>query len=713
MSVKRSKLAVHQSSSAGLLRSLRPILGPLILFSFMTNLLIGTAPLFMLQVVDRVLPTGSISTLTALMAIAFIALLVMAALDYLRNVMMSRAAAWWERDTSSKLLPFATGRKHTASKISSNISSVGTFLSGPPLQAILDAPWAILFFALVYFVHPLLAAVGLSIAILLILIAALGHILGKSAMQEAAFSRMQSNGLVAHLDHNRKLLSTMGIASNLMGLQKELLAESHHSRKASLEPDLARRAMAKFLRASMQILVLGTGAWLVLKGELSGGAMIASSILLARALAPIEQMTGVLSSFVETRMAFRQLSEVAKAPPVTNDRTAMPEIAGEIACENVTVTSDPSQPPTLNQVNLRFPKGECTAIMGSSGAGKTTLAELLAGATAPTVGAVKIDNIDLQRWPAKQKAETIGFLPQDPTLFPGTIEENIARFHPDAEQDEVIQAAVAAGAHAMISRFPEGYATRISAEAGRLSGGEQQRIALARALFRGPKVLVLDEPNAALDKEGEQALISAMSHLKTMGMTIIMVAHRAGVLSLADKILLLDSGRVRDFGPKGEVIARMNARRMQIDLERQPTEIPRLEDWVTSHFKRDSDTEARSNAAMVATEMFNISLASSREQDEAKPIRFILKHRRGMCTISMHDTCELIASARIDRLRCIADDDMILAPVLEGSDLALLMIMQLSESFDQKPADYGRVMHAEVATPIQDGDEEHGVTVLN
>lgn len=679
----------------------------------MTNLLISTAPLFMLQVVDRVLPTGNLSTLVALMAIAFVALLVMAMLDYQRSIMMSRAALWWERDTTAKLLPLATGQTHTASKVSSSVSKVGAFLSGPPLQAILDAPWAILFFGLVYLVHPTLAAVGVAIAICLILLAVLGHVTGRSAMQEAIFTRMQANGLVTHLDHNRKLLATMGIAPNLIGLQQALLIKSHESQKASLEPDLARRAAAKFLRASMQILVLGTGAWLVLSGELSGGAMIASSILLARALAPVEQVTGSLPAFVEFRLAFRELDDVANTLPDQNTRTELPELDGQISCENLTVTSAPGKPPILHQVSACFPKGQCTAIMGSSGAGKTTLAELLAGATAPTLGTVKVDDFDLRLWSSNQKARFIGFLPQQPTLFPGTIEENIARFQPAATQQQVLQAAVAAGAHAMISRLPQGYATRISFEAGTLSGGEQQRIALARALFDEPKLLILDEPNAALDKEGERALISAISHLKTMGMTIVMVAHRAGVLSLADKILLLDSGRVRDFGPKGEVIARMNARMMQIDLERNPAEMSRLEDWITGHFKRESDTEARSNAAMVAMEMFNISLASNRAQEETNPIRFVLKHRRGMCTISMHDTCELIASSRIDRLRRIADDEMMLAPALEGSDLALLMVMQLSESFDQTSADYGRVIQAEVTTPIQDGDEETVEKVLN
>jgi len=226
-------------------------------------------------------------------------------------------------------------------------------------------------------------------------------------------------------------------------------------------------------------------------------------------------------------------------------------------------------------------------------------------------------------------------------------------------------------------------------------------------------VMVLDEPNASLDKEGERALFSALGNLKRQGVTIVLVAHRAGILSLADKILLLDSGRIRDFGPRGEVVARMNARSLQIDLEREAAEMPRLEDWINTHFKRESDAEVRVNAAMLATEMFNISLTSPGKSIEKSPIRFTIKHRRGRCTISMHDTCELIASSRIDRVRKLADNEMMLAPPLEEGDLALLMVMQLSETFDQKPADYGRVMHAEINTPIQDAEDVADPKVIN
>lgn len=667
----------------------------------------------MLQVVDRVLPTGNLSTLIALLFLAITALLVMATLDYLRGLMMARAAEWWERQAASHLLPHAITGSDTASRTSSNIARLGNFVAGPAVQAIFDAPWAILFFALVYLVHPTLAAVGVTIALFLTAIALAGHVLGRKPVRDAQAAKAQANGIAGHLDRNRTLLSTMGMSENLLRLYTNFLNSSHERQRHASGPDLLRRAIAKFLRTALQVLVLGVGAWLVVKGELSGGAMIASSILLARALSPVEQLAGALPAMVEARTAYDQLSSVIDGKTKQGSAIALPEPKGEISCENLTIPSSPGHPPILHQISCKVQSGQCIAIMGPSGAGKSTLAQLIAGAKKPTIGSVRLDSFDLCDWPDTQRSQLIGFMPQKPTLFPGSIAENIARFEPDAHHGAVIQASVAAGVHGLISRLSDGYETQLAFETGPLSGGEQQRIALARALYGKPRVLVLDEPNASLDKEGERALISALSFLKSKGTTIVMVAHRAGILTLADQILLLDGGRIRDIGPKGEVIARMNARTLQIDMERDAAEMPRLEDWIASHFKRDSDADARSSAAMIATEMFNISLSSTRKSDAKTPIRFTLKHRRGMCTISMHDTCELIASSRVDKLRRIAGDEMLLAPPLEGPDLALLMVMQLSETFEQKPAEYGRIIQAEVVTPIQDGDDDQYNAVLN
>ncbi|MEM7211308.1 MAG: ATP-binding cassette domain-containing protein [Pseudomonadota bacterium] len=595
---------------SGLLTPLRQVLMPAFIFSCMINLLTATGPLFMLQVVDRVLPTGNLSTLIALITIAAIALAVMAALDYVRAVLLMKAANWWERRTSRSLMPLAARSGVGAARTAANISRIAAHLGGSTAQVLFDAPWIFVFIGVAFLLHPWLAWLGVIIALTLIALAFFGHVSGRSRLQEALATRRQADGLTGHLDRNTGLLATMGLAQNLRHLHRDLLEETHNCAEPPQEQDQARRAFAKYLRAMLQILTLGMGAWLVVRGELSGGAMVASSILLSRALAPVEQLTGLLPALVEARAALNSLEEVSSFRDNQSVRSTLPAPKGELTFENITVPAGMGQPPRLHQINVKLEPGSCVAIMGSSGAGKSTLAELAAGAATPAIGAVRLDGSDLRHWPECQRSLLVGYVPQRPTLFPGTISENIARFLPNAERSEVTQAAIAAGIHSLISRLPDGYETQMQFDKGPLSGGERQRLALARALFKQPRVLVLDEPNASLDREGERALISALSHLKIQGVTVIMAAHRAGMLSLADKIMLLDEGRVRDFGPRGEVIARMNARSRQIDLKRAPEEMPRLEDWIATHFKRESDGEARANAAMLATEMFNISLSA-------------------------------------------------------------------------------------------------------
>ena len=695
----------HVRSDQGrLLASLRPVIFPAFCFSCLINLLVGTGPLFMLQVIDRVLPSGSVPTLLALTLIAGGALAVMALLDAFRAVLMARAAAWWELDTTRRILPDTISGTLSASEASGHISTVSSFLGGSALQALFDAPWALVFLLIVMMLHPYLALLGLGIGVILLLIAVSGHWFGRDPQERFAKARAQSLGLIGHLDRNANLVSTMGLSGNLLTTQSALFRNTKALHLGVIEPEQQRRAAAKFIRALSQILVLGTGAWLVLDGQLSGGAMIAASILMSRALGPIEQITGSLSILMEARSALDTLNKQDKTSGAHSENPEIADLRADLSCENLTVIAGPGEAPRLHQISFRVDPGTCLAIMGPSGSGKSTLASMIVGAAAPSTGSIRLGGFDVRNLPGRQRARSIGFLPQSPTLFPGTISDNIARFQPDADPGEVIRAAMAAGVHGLISRLPDGYETRIGFENGPVSGGARQRIALARALFDKPCVLVLDEPNAALDKEGERALISTIARLKTEGVTIVMVAHRAGVLSMVDRILLLDSGRVRDSGPKGEVIARMNARMMQIDLSREPSELPRLEDWIGSHFKRDTDGDARANAALVATEMFNISLNTPPSTDERSPIRFTLKHTPGICAISLHDTCEPIASARVDRLSRIANDEMILAPALEGSDLALLMVMQLSESFEQRTAEYGRVLKAEISTPVNDND---------
>ncbi|MEM7057762.1 MAG: type I secretion system permease/ATPase [Pseudomonadota bacterium] len=688
-----------------LLRGLAPVFLPAFIFSCLINILVSTSPMFMMQTMDRVLPSSNLSTLMMLTLIAAFALGVMSVLEMLRAVMLSRAANWWEAEWGAKLLPTASKGDSKAAETAQDISKVSGFLGGPSVPALFDAPWVILFFILVYMLHPLLALLGGVVAVILFGIALAGHLAGKRQQQEALAARAQANGISSHLDRNAPLLATMGMSDNLLAMHKSLLVQSHQLHARVMQGEQFRKMLAKYARSMLQILTLAMGAWLVLQGQMTGGSMIASSIILARALAPIEQITGLWSGLLEAKLALARLDDLAADAESEEDRTHLPDPIGLVTCEGITMPTQPGQPPRLHNVTFRIRPGECLAVMGSSGSGKSTLASLLSGASSPVIGSVRVDEFDIRHWPADQRAKMIGFLPQAPTLFPGTIAQNIARLHGAPDQGKIVAAAMAAGVHSLISKLPEGYETKVDFETGPLSGGERQRVALARALYEDPKLLVLDEPNASLDKEGERALMTALARLKEAGTCIVLVAHRAGVLALADTILLLDGGRIRDYGPKGEVVNRMNARMMQIELDRSVAELPRLEDWVYSQFKRGGDTDARTNAALVATEMFNLSLSSEGAKDEQKPIVFTFKHRRGVATITMHDNCDLIAAQRIDTARRVAKDES--APTAKVTDdLSLVMLLQLTEAFGQKQLDkgQGRLLVAEVATPVEDAD---------
>ena len=695
-----------QETSRPLLAPVRSVLAPAFLFSCVINVLVSTSPVFMMQTMDRVLPSSNLSTLAFLTGLAVAALAVMSVLEYLRGIMMARTAAWWESETLNRLLPRASRSDVAVADTAGDVSKVSGFLGGPSLAALFDAPWVVLFFALLYLLHPLLAALGAVVAAILLAIALVGHLMGREAQRRALECRAQAAGVASRLDRNADLLGTMGMSGNLLRLHRSLHERAQVLALKVGEPDKLRRMLAKLVRSVTQILTLALGAWLVLQGELTGGSMIASSIILARALSPIEQITGILTGLVETRLALARLQMLEDSTEAETDQLDLPEPEGHVVCEAITIPTTAGRPPRLNQISLQLRPGEALTIMGSSGSGKSTLASLMAGATYPTIGSVKVDGFDLRHWSAEQRARIVGYLPQTPTLFPGTIAENIARFKPNAEEAEIVRAATAAGVHGMISRLVDGYQTRIDFETGPLSGGERQRIALARAIFESPRVLILDEPNASLDKEGERALMSTLGYMKKAGTTIVMVAHRAGVLGVADKVLLLEAGRIRDFGPKVDVINRMNARMLQIELERHATEIPRLEDWVNGHFKRDGDADAKSSAAMVAIEMFNLSLNAPGASGEVKPILFTLKHRVGVCTITMFDTCEMIAASRIDMIKRMARDPIADIPPLEQEDMALLMLMQLSMTFDQKRSQQGRALIAEIETPVQEREIE-------
>ncbi|MGF1501342.1 MAG: type I secretion system permease/ATPase [Paracoccaceae bacterium] len=681
-----------------LLGDMRPHLAVVVLFSSVINLAVSASPLFMMQVMERVLPSGNLATLGLLTLIAGAALLANALLDYLRGVLLSRVADGWEARWSPRLLRAAFALDRARGATAADLERVKGFFAGPAPAAFLDAPWVLVFFAVVYLLHPLLAALGLAFGSLLLAIAFAGAPGSRRRAEAATAAVAEAGGVAAQLDRNRPLLATMGMAGHLIGLQERLSARARDLRGSAAEADARRHALARWIRAMLQILTLALGARLVLAGELSGGGMIAASILIARAVGPIEQIAGLWFGVAEARAALSRLGGLADAADAPETRTRLPDPEGRVAVEAVTMPSAPGKPPRLHQIDLQIAPGECVAIIGPSGSGKTTLAGLIAGAHDPVIGTVRLDGADLRHWPADQRARAIGYLPQAPTLFPGTIAENIARFDPGTDDWAIVEAAQAAGVHALISRLPEGYDTRIDFETGPVSGGERQRIALARALCHRPRVLVLDEPNASLDREGERALIAALERLKASGTAIVLVAHRASVLAIVDTVLALEQGRIRDTGPRHDVLARMNSRTNRLALPRRATELATLEDWVVGQVRAHAGDALRAKLVTVATELFGLCLNGTAMGAEAHDAVFTLSQKPGWWAITMADRCAPVPLDRLDAVRRLAatEDAALALAELEAPDLALLLLFQVASQIDQRTVDGGRVLVAGV-----------------
>jgi PrtD family type I secretion system ABC transporter len=328
--------------------------------------------------------------------------------------------------------------------------------------------------------------------------------------------------------------------------------------------------LSKYARLMVQTLILATGAWLVIHQEASAGAMFASSFLLGRALAPVENAIGTWKTWVSARLAYRRLNELLRAAPPREEGMEMPRPQGELVVERVTYVPPGAEAPALRGVSLGLTPGQVVGIIGPSAAGKSTLARLIAGSWVPTAGNVRLDGADIQVWLDSGGAKHIGYLPQDIELFAGSVKDNIARLG-EAEPAQVIEAATLVGLHETIMRLPRGYDSEIGEGGLKLSGGQRQRLGLARALFGRPRLVILDEPNASLDHEGEEALVRAIGHLKAQGTTVVVIAHRPSILGQADKLLVLRQGMVDAFGDRNEVIAKLNAAAsQQIGAQRGP-----------------------------------------------------------------------------------------------------------------------------------------------
>jgi PrtD family type I secretion system ABC transporter len=548
----------RRSVLAEALRRCRGTFATVGLFSFCMNLLVLAGPLYMLQVYDRVLSSGRVETLIMLTLILAVALMTWAALEQLRTALTVRLGAWFTQVLGPHYIESSVRARldgyNPGSQAFRDLGQVQSFVATNGMSAFFDIPWTPLFVAVIWLLHPWLGMFALTAVILLLVVTVINELSTRTLLKEANESNLAATQLVDATVRNAEPVSAMGLGPALIERWMRMNAAGQNVLLAASGRTAIATGTAKFLRMFFQSTALGLGAFLAIRGELSPGVMIAGSIMLGRALAPIDVAMGAWKSFSGARLAYDRLKTHAEAYPPARRRLSMPRPRGGLTVDGVTVVSEGRT--VLRRVSFSADPGEAIAVIGPSAAGKSTLCKAIVGLVPLRTGAISLDGVEMRLWNTDELGPYIGYLPQEVGLFGASVRENIARMG-EAEDDAVIDAAELAHAHEMIVRMSNGYETQIGDGGSSLSGGQRQRIGLARAVFGRPPLIVLDEPNAHLDQAGEAALADAIFELKRCGSTLLIVGHRPSTLAQADKVLLLRDGAVQAFGPRNEVLDKM------------------------------------------------------------------------------------------------------------------------------------------------------------
>jgi ATP-binding cassette subfamily C protein EexD len=529
-------------------------------FSLLINFLMIVPSIYMMQVYDRVVSTGNLSTLTMLTLIVMLLFITMATLEWVRSQILVRVSTRLETLLNQRLFQIAfkqslySGGQRATTQPLDDLTGLRQFLTGNGLFAFFDAPWMPVYLALLFVFHPAYGWFSIVTAILLCIVAFATEKATTKTLTEANNVSMATRGLLAKNLRNAEVIESMGMLGNIrrrwmVGAVKVLDLQAVASSRAGL-----LTALSKVIRLSSQSLILGLGAYLVIEREISAGLMIGGSILMGRALAPIDLMIGTWKGFITARGQYERLNDILLKIPADKEHMQLPDPTGTIQIENAVVVPPGSKVPVIKGFNIAINKGDIVGVLGPSGAGKSTLARAVLGIWPTANGSIRLDGAEIFNWDREHLGGFIGYLPQDIELFEGTISENIARFG-EVDPEKVVEAAKMADVHDLILRFPEGYDTVIGATGGNLSGGQRQRIGLARALYGDPVLVVLDEPNSNLDEQGEGALENALTALKQKQTTVLIITHRQNVLSRVDKLLILKDGALVVYGPKDQVIS--------------------------------------------------------------------------------------------------------------------------------------------------------------
>ena len=529
-------------------------------FSIFVNLLMLTGPIFMLQVYDRVLGSRSEETLLALFILMGFLFAMMGVLDFVRGRVLSRIGARFQAKLDHRVFA-AVIRKSSilqgeseAANALRDLEAVQRLMGSPVFAAIFDIPWAPVFLLGITIFHPWLGALAVVGGGILICVTILNQVMTKNPVLEANRSMMQAEHFSEQMRNEAEMIRSMGMQGAAFQRWNQLRQRALSFSMYSGDQSGRFTTMSKTFRLFLQSAMLGLGAYLVLQAELTPGAMIAASILLGRALAPLDLAIGQWPAIQRAMKGWNNLAELLGTVPVEPERTPLPIPAARLSVQQVTVVPPGEKIASLRLISFDVEPGEAVGVIGPSGSGKTTLARALTGVWRVAGGKVRLDGAALDQYDPDVLGQHIGFLPQRVQLFDGTITENISRLSMTPDPAMVIRAAKKAAAHDIILKLPDGYDTRVTAGGGRLSGGQIQRIGLARAMYGDPILLVLDEPNSNLDNEGSRALNAAIRQLKSEGKSVLIMAHRPAAIEECDKLLVLDGGARRAFGPRDEVM---------------------------------------------------------------------------------------------------------------------------------------------------------------
>ena len=531
-------------------------------FSFFINILMLTPMFYMINVYDKAVATSSVPTLMALVVIAAFLYFMMGLLEWLRSSVLVHIGARLDTLVAPRIYDLcfksesgAIEARNMGSRPLSDLNSLRQFLASPSAAVIFDLPWIPLFLILMYFFHPALAAVALVCMTIMAAVAIANQRATTKGLKEANIASAQIANQTQRTLRNAEVAAAMGMMKPLAERWRAQQDDMIDLQAATSATASGFNAAIKTLQVVMQSAAITTGAVLAIAQEISPGLIIGAALLLGRALQPIQQGVSSWKSFVEAREQYRRLNDLLTSFPTDDEKMSLPPIEGRITANQASVVPPGGSKSTVTNVTFALPSGSTTMILGASAAGKSTLVRAILGLWSTAQGDIRIDGTESKYYDRIELGPQIGYLPQDIELFDGSIADNIARFGAQ-DPDMVIQAAQDAGVHQMILALPEGYDTIISGLQGLLSPGQRQRVALARALYGRPRLLVLDEPNSNLDELGEQALSTAIANMKQAGSTIIMVSHRQAVLALADYVIIMENGGIKEQGTRDEVVAR-------------------------------------------------------------------------------------------------------------------------------------------------------------